>query len=49
VSGPAGGGEIFSSINSPTAEFSSPNTGVYTLRWTLLVVEAVPLLLMMQL
>jgi hypothetical protein len=30
----SGGGEIFSSINSPTAEFSSPNTGVYTLRWT---------------
>lgn len=35
VSGPAGGGEVFSNINSPTAEFSSPNTGVYTLRWTL--------------
>jgi uncharacterized repeat protein (TIGR01451 family) len=35
VSGPAGGGEIFSNYNSPTAEFSSPNTGVYTLRWTI--------------
>ena len=35
VSGPAGGGEVFSNLNSPTAEFSSPNTGVYTLRWTL--------------
>ncbi|WP_255347724.1 LamG-like jellyroll fold domain-containing protein, partial [Flavobacterium sp. ACAM 123] len=35
LSGPAGGGEVFSSLNNPTAEFSSPNTGVYTLRWTL--------------
>lgn len=35
VSGPAGGGEIFSNSNSPTTEFSSPNTGIYTLRWTL--------------
>jgi hypothetical protein len=35
VSGPAGGGEVFSSMSNPTAEFSSPNSGVYTLRWTL--------------
>ncbi|SEB06890.1 Por secretion system C-terminal sorting domain-containing protein [Flavobacterium gillisiae] len=35
ASGPAGGGELFSNINSPTTEFSSPNTGGYTLRWTL--------------
>ena len=35
VSGPSGGGEIFSSSTSPTSEFYSPNTGIYTLRWTI--------------
>ncbi|RDI58209.1 LamG-like jellyroll fold domain-containing protein [Flavobacterium glaciei] len=35
VSGPSGGGEIFSSATSPTSEFYSPNTGIYTLRWTI--------------
>jgi len=34
VSGPAGGGEIFSNITSPSSTFYSPNLGVYTLRWT---------------
>jgi hypothetical protein len=34
VSGPAGGGEVFSNIASPTSVFSTPNIGVYTLRWT---------------
>jgi len=34
VSGPAGGGEIFSNITSPTSTFYSPNLGAYTLRWT---------------
>lgn len=34
VSGPAGGGEIFSNSTSPTSSFYSPNIGVYTLRWT---------------
>ncbi|MDD5150017.1 MAG: T9SS type A sorting domain-containing protein [Flavobacterium sp.] len=34
VSGPSGGGEIFSDNTSPTSEFSSPNLGIYTLRWT---------------
>jgi hypothetical protein len=34
VSGPAGGGEIFSNNTSPISTFYSPNIGVYTLRWT---------------
>lgn len=34
VSGPSGGGEIFSNSTSPTSGFYSPNVGVYTLRWT---------------
>ncbi|HTG65341.1 MAG TPA: LamG-like jellyroll fold domain-containing protein [Flavobacterium sp.] len=34
VSGPAGGGEIFSNSTSPTSTFFSPNIGTYTLRWT---------------
>ena len=34
ISGPAGGGEIFSNSTSPTSTFYSPNLGVYTLRWT---------------
>jgi|GEM_PF-4903453 len=34
VSGPAGGGEIFSDNTSPTSSFYSPNLGAYTLRWT---------------
>ncbi|EIA07102.1 LamG-like jellyroll fold domain-containing protein [Flavobacterium frigoris] len=34
VSGPAGGGEIFSNVSSSTSEFYSPNIGEYTLRWT---------------
>ena len=34
INGPAGGGEVFSNIESPSATFSSPNIGVYTLRWT---------------
>ncbi|MFM2439128.1 MAG: hypothetical protein RLZ16_125, partial [Bacteroidota bacterium] len=34
VSGPSGGGEIFSNNTSPTSSFYSPNYGVYTLRWT---------------
>lgn len=34
VSGPAGGGEIFSNNTSPNSTFYSPNVGVYTLRWT---------------
>ncbi|AWG21596.1 hypothetical protein FFWV33_08650 [Flavobacterium faecale] len=34
LSGPAGGGEVFSNATSPNSEFSSPNSGVYTLRWT---------------
>ena len=34
VSGPVGGGEIFTDSNSPTSEFYSPNVGLYTLRWT---------------
>jgi hypothetical protein len=34
VSGPTGGGEIFSSTTSPTSTFSSPNFGQYLLRWT---------------
>ena len=34
VSGPSGGGEIFSDNSSPTSTFSSPNLGTYTLRWT---------------
>ena len=34
VSGPTGGGEIFSNITSPTSTFYSPNLGAYTLRWT---------------
>lgn len=34
ISGPAGGGELFSNSTSPTSEFFSPNNGVYTLRWT---------------
>jgi hypothetical protein len=34
VSGPAGGGEIFSNSNSPNSTFSSPNFGQYLLRWT---------------
>jgi hypothetical protein len=34
VSGPSGGGEIFSNSTSPTSGFYSPNLGVYTLRWT---------------
>ncbi len=34
VSGPSGGGEIFSDNSSPTSTFYSPNLGTYTLRWT---------------
>ncbi|RVT77498.1 hypothetical protein EOD40_06760 [Flavobacterium sufflavum] len=34
VSGPSGGGEIFSNSSSPTSTFYSPNIGIYTLRWT---------------
>ncbi|KIA85151.1 hypothetical protein OA85_12140 [Flavobacterium sp. AED] len=34
VSGPTGGGEIFSNNTSPTTTFYSPNVGVYTLKWT---------------
>jgi hypothetical protein len=34
ISGPVGGGEVFSNTASPTSTFSSPNSGVYTLRWT---------------
>ncbi|MBP6558035.1 MAG: hypothetical protein KA213_06685, partial [Flavobacterium sp.] len=34
VSGPAGGGEIFSDTTSPNSSFYSPNLGAYTLRWT---------------
>lgn len=34
VSGPAGGGELFSDSSSPTSEFYSPNIGAYILRWT---------------
>ena len=34
VSGPAGGGEIFSDDTSASSGFSSPNLGTYTLRWT---------------
>ena len=34
ISGPSGGGEIFSDSTSPTSEFYSPNIGIYTLRWT---------------
>ena len=34
ISGPSGGGEIFSNITSSSSTFYSPNLGVYTLRWT---------------
>ena len=34
LSGPAGGGEVFSNTASPSSTFSSPNIGIYTLRWT---------------
>ena len=34
ISGPSGGGEIFSDNSSPTSTFYSPNLGTYTLRWT---------------
>ncbi|WP_051929313.1 LamG-like jellyroll fold domain-containing protein [Flavobacterium sp. 83] len=34
VSGPAGGGEIFSNNTNPNTTFYSPNIGVYTLKWT---------------
>ena len=34
ISGPSGGGEIFSNITSPSSTFYSPNLGEYTLRWT---------------
>ncbi len=34
VSGPAGGGEIFSNNTSPSSTFYSPNLGTYILRWT---------------
>jgi hypothetical protein len=34
VTGPSGGGEIFSDSTSPSSTFFSPNVGVYTLRWT---------------
>ncbi|MFV5699430.1 LamG-like jellyroll fold domain-containing protein [Flavobacterium sp. ZT3R17] len=34
VSGPSGGGEIFSNMTSPNTTFYSPNVGVYTLKWT---------------
>lgn len=34
VSGPAGGGEVFSDSTSPSSTFYSPNLGTYTLRWT---------------
>ncbi|WP_343021953.1 LamG-like jellyroll fold domain-containing protein [Flavobacterium sp. PL12] len=35
INGPAGGGEVFTNYNSPTTEFSTPNPGIYTLRWTI--------------
>ncbi|GIZ10245.1 hypothetical protein FUMI01_29690 [Flavobacterium sp. UMI-01] len=35
VSGPSGGGELFSNNNSPTSTFYSPNAGTYILRWTI--------------
>ena len=35
VSGPSGGGETFSDSTNPFSEFYSPNTGIYTLRWTI--------------
>jgi trimeric autotransporter adhesin len=34
ISGPSGGGEIFSDNTSPSTTFFSTNVGVYTLRWT---------------
>ena len=34
ISGPAGGGELFSNNTSPNSTFYSPNLGAYTLRWT---------------
>ncbi len=34
ISGPSGGGEIFSDNTSPISTFYSPNLGAYTLRWT---------------
>ncbi|WP_396171686.1 LamG-like jellyroll fold domain-containing protein [Flavobacterium sp.] len=34
VSGPSGGGELFSDDTSPISTFYSPNLGTYTLRWT---------------
>jgi hypothetical protein len=34
ISGPSGGGEIFSNNTSPSSTFYSPNLGAYTLRWT---------------
>lgn len=34
VSGPSGGGEIFSDNTSPSSDFYSANIGLYTLRWT---------------
>ncbi|MDO9397621.1 MAG: LamG domain-containing protein, partial [Herbiconiux sp.] len=33
--GPAGGGEIFSNVNSPSSTFYSPHEGTYSLRWTM--------------
>ena len=35
ISGPSGSGEIFSDSTSPSSDFYSINTGVYTLRWTI--------------
>jgi len=34
ISGPAGGGEVFSDSTNPTSVFNSLNPGTYTLRWT---------------
>lgn len=34
ISGPSGGGEVFSDDKSPTSTFYSPNLGTYTLSWT---------------
>ncbi|SEG41602.1 LamG-like jellyroll fold domain-containing protein [Flavobacterium urumqiense] len=34
ISGPAGGGELFSNNTSPNSTFYSPNLGAYILRWT---------------
>lgn len=34
ISGPINGSEVFSNTSSPNTTFSSPNSGVYILRWT---------------